>query len=454
MQRSQYKSKPEVLIIGAGIGGLMMALLLEQVGIVYHVFERAAEVKPLGSAMAFGANVLTALEQLGMYEEFLKVARSFDDLYFYQGECKSIGVMKRAGNEEKFGYKDLVFARPDFYNILRKRVPPQKITFKKKILKTEEKEGRVIIYCADNTSYIGDIIIGADGAYSGVRQNMYKRLNEKGLLPKSDLDGFSIGYTLIVGVANGNPKKYPILKEKLSKFSQIVYSGDSNCYVITLPNNQISWGLGTQVSRDTLKEIHFRSSEWSADASEYTLNQFRDCPSPIGGTMGEIFDATPKQYISKVYLEEKLFKTWHHGRTVLIGDACHKLHPAGAQGAANALHDAIVLANCLYAMKDASDESVHAAFSDYYDQRFVYAEAAFNNSSGMAKILNGQKLGEKLLRKIFLNYVPGWVIDATTAKVMKYRPQVAWLPLAEHRGKGKVLPQSFEHEKRSYAYSI
>ncbi|KAF9402473.1 hypothetical protein BGZ76_007299, partial [Entomortierella beljakovae] len=45
------------------------------------------------------------------------------------------------------------------------------------------------------------------------------------------------------------------------------------------------------------------------------------------GTVGEIIDATRPDRISKVMLQSKLYKVWHHGRTVLLGDACHKVLP-------------------------------------------------------------------------------------------------------------------------------
>ncbi|KAF9410787.1 hypothetical protein BGZ76_005439 [Entomortierella beljakovae] len=101
MSHPQATAKPEVLIIGAGIGGLMVALLLEQIGVQYHVYERASEVKPLGAAMSFGPTTLAALEQLGIYDELLKVSKSFDDLTFYQGKCKQIGYINRADYEKK-----------------------------------------------------------------------------------------------------------------------------------------------------------------------------------------------------------------------------------------------------------------------------------------------------------------------------------------------------------------
>ncbi|KAF9426576.1 hypothetical protein BGZ76_002699 [Entomortierella beljakovae] len=444
MEKPQIKADLEIFIIGAGLGGLMMGLLLEQIGVKYHIFERAAEVKPLGSAMLMVPQNFPALEQLGIYEELKKISEPLENICFYQSDCKPIGTMSIERMKNKFGYPILAYSRPDFYDILRKRVPTEKISFKKKILKTEEKEGKVIIHCSDNTSYTGDILIGADGAYSGVRQSLYKHMESKGLLPESDLQAFSVGYTIVVGLAKGDPKKHPMLEETRRKFCQVLFNGNSNCYIVTLPNNDITWGLGTQLSREESKNLLFRSSEWNEESSESTIKPFRDFPSPTGGTMGDIFDATPKELTSKVFLEEKLFKTWHHGRTVLMGDAIHKLHPAGGQGASNALLDAIVLANCLYAMKDNSEKSIHAAFKDYYDQRFEFAADAFKYSTNMSNILNGQKFVQNLMRKVLLNYVPTWVFDQNILHLTSHRPQVSWLPLVKNRGTVKINPQKFK----------
>lgn len=127
------------------------------------------------------------------------------------------------------GYDLLAFSRPQLYEILRKRVPEHRISFKKKVLRSEEKEGKVIIHCSDNSAYSGDILVGADGAHSGVRQSLYRRLSEEGILPKSDLEAFSIGYTTIVGVASpSNPEKYPRLAEDGAAFQQILYNDSCN----------------------------------------------------------------------------------------------------------------------------------------------------------------------------------------------------------------------------------
>ncbi|KAF9346090.1 hypothetical protein BGX26_002432, partial [Mortierella sp. AD094] len=225
----EAKPRPEVLIIGAGIAGLTLAILLEQINVPYHIFERAAEVKPLGSAMSFTGAIFPALEQLGIYEELRQVSKAYTHVDFYNACLKKMGSIPVEEQYLASGYENLIFCRPKFHEILLKRVPEYNISFKKKVLRTEEKEGKVHIYCSDNTSYTGDILVGADGAYSGVRQSMYKRMDEKGILPKEDLEDFTINYTTIVGVAApSNPEKYPKLKEGHSSFNQVIYGDGGN----------------------------------------------------------------------------------------------------------------------------------------------------------------------------------------------------------------------------------
>ncbi|KAG0082837.1 hypothetical protein BGZ93_002185, partial [Podila epicladia] len=82
--------KPKVLIVGAGIGGLMLANLLQKGNIPYEVYERAKEVKPLGSAMTLGCNVWTVMAQLGLWEEFKSIGIPFTSLEIYSENLKLV----------------------------------------------------------------------------------------------------------------------------------------------------------------------------------------------------------------------------------------------------------------------------------------------------------------------------------------------------------------------------
>jgi len=117
----------------------------------------------------------------------------------------------------------MIFARPRLYEMMLGRIPPHKISHEKKIIRTEEKGNRIHIHCSDNTSYEADLLVGADGAYSGVRQSLYKRLDEQGLLPASDLERLAVASINMVGVAvPEDPAKYPELKDKFCHFSVVV----------------------------------------------------------------------------------------------------------------------------------------------------------------------------------------------------------------------------------------
>ncbi|KAI7831308.1 hypothetical protein BC939DRAFT_525334 [Gamsiella multidivaricata] len=446
---SADKPVPMVLIVGAGLGGLTLAMLLERINIPYHIFERATELKPLGiSAMALAGNILPIFEQLGLYEDLMQISHPYPEMDLYNANLKKLGSMSLMGHKIATGYDYRLLSRPKLYELLLRQVPADKISLKKRILRTEEKDDRVHIYCADNTTYEGDVLVGADGAYSGVRQSLYKRLDEQGILPKKDLENFSIAYSTIVGVAEPKDlEKYSQLKEKHSFFSQALDQSNRNWYVINVPNNQICWGVGVQLTQEQAKGQHFRNSEWGPEANEAMMKEFQDLPCPWGGKMGDIFDATPKNLISKVYLEEKMFKTWHYGRTVLLGDACHKMLPGAGQGAINAMQDAIIIANGIYNMKDTSRGSITALFEDYYRQRYHHVEERFKNSALMSKIMHGQAWTERLLRHVVLNYLPYWMLKEQFAKDFEYRPQIAWLPLIKNRGTGNVLPQEGRRKK-------
>ncbi|KAF8923630.1 hypothetical protein BGZ58_002719 [Dissophora ornata] len=427
----QEQSMPTVLIAGGGIGGLMLGTLFERINIPYHIFERASELRSLGSVMTLGANILPVFEQLGLLDEIYKISKPCPSLDFYGPKAEKIGSIKLMG-EKGSGYENLLFARPKLYELLRSQVPTQKISLNKRILRTEEKDGRVHIYCSDGTMYEGDILVGADGAHSGVRQSLYKHMDEQGILPQSDLESMSIGFLSMVGVANPpNPEKYPQLKDNFSHFSSVFGGSSDSWSAISVSDNQICWSLGVQLSESEAKELQFRNSEWSPESNDAMIKEYQDCPCPWGGTMGEIIEATPKDLISKVFLEEKFFKTWYHGRTVLIGD-----------GAVNAMHDAVVLANCIYTADNITPEGITRAFEDFYNQRYQYSYDQFKNSSKMTQTFFGQSWLTKVIRSVLLSYLPNWVHQMSFAKTLSYRPQIAWLPLAENRGTVRVQPQT------------
>ncbi|KAF9358948.1 hypothetical protein BGX26_000554 [Mortierella sp. AD094] len=452
---------PKVLISGAGIGGLFLAIVLEKAGIPYHIYERAPFIKPLGkvhsipgAVMALNANILPVFDQLGLLESLAKISLVSSSMQLYKENLKLIGAIDFSGFKEKTGYDFFVFNRPDLYDLLISQVPAEKISFNKKVVWLLQNAEGVMIRTSDNETHHGDILVGADGAYSAVRQNLYKSLTKKNELPACDAENLKVAHICMVGTTNAlDPEVYPELKEGYSRSSTIIGRAKAHTWITTtLSNNRISYIVTQQLDDKSAKEASFRNSEWSPESNTKMIKEIYNFPIKNGSdgnggrlrTLGDLIDATRAELISKVFIEEKLFETWYGGRTVLIGDACHKMQPSGGQGAVNAMEDAVILANCLYDISDGKRpvtlERITEAFRDYREQRYTHAKFQVENSQGLAKILAGQKLGERLARTFMYN-LPKWIISHSYLKQAGYRPQVMFIPTIPNPPSLQIYPQ-------------
>ncbi|KAF9171563.1 hypothetical protein BGX20_007345 [Mortierella sp. AD010] len=453
-QGSPEHKKPHVLIVGAGLAGLLLGILLDRQGVSYEIFERSSKVKPLGAVMSLNANILPAIEQLGLLDALKAVSFPSRGFHIYSSDMKLISAVGSTDDAllEKIGYDYQLFARFKFYDILLSHIAPEKIHFNKKITSISQDDKSATITCDDGTTYSGDILVGADGTYSAVRQGLYQQMQEENLLPESDTKSMSKGYICLVGTTNPmDPEKYPVLKNDTSILYQVI--GEETQYTwsaVIAPENRICWNAVLQLTAS--QEDNIQNAEWGPEANESMIKEVRDFKVPIGGTLGDLIDSTPKETISRVFLEDKIFETWSHNRVVLIGDACHKLLPSAGQGAVNAMQDSVILANCIYDLESLSTKDISAALKDYRDQRFPYVIEQYEASKINAKIIYGQTFLDRLIRKVILNYMPKSIQAKSAMKNLTYRPQATFLPLAPKHGTSPVLPQ--KPSKRYQAIAV
>ncbi|KAG0044409.1 hypothetical protein BGZ83_010354, partial [Gryganskiella cystojenkinii] len=282
---------PYVIIVGAGIGGLFLAILLEKAGIRYEIFERASEVKPLGSIMAINANILPVFEQLGIFEDFENITHHSKELNLRYGDMGKIAtIVQTEKMSRSIGYDYLSLPRPQLMDFLLARVPKEKFHFNKKVLSTIQNDEGAMIRCADGTTYHGDILVGADGAYSAVRQSLYKYLSDKHELPPSDTKDFHKGYTCLVGTTDSlDPEKFPyVTKENMETFQMIGQGTPYTWTIFNVPNNKICWVVTRQFETEAECENEkFRNSEWGADKNGNMIESVRDFKTPYG-TMGDL----------------------------------------------------------------------------------------------------------------------------------------------------------------------
>ncbi|KAG0068525.1 hypothetical protein BGZ89_004575 [Linnemannia elongata] len=436
--------KPTVLIVGAGLGGLMLGALLEKSNVPYAIFERSTTLKPLG-----------------IYEEFLTIGKYLTHIPGF-GESNEILYPKRPTDfrpiEEFTGYGQYIVARPKLYELLFKQVPPHKIHLGKRVLITKRTQDnqRVIIQTSDNSIYEGDILVGADGAYSAVRQRMYEALQKEGRLPKGDQEELPFSCTCLVGQTRVlDPKEFPIVDEE-------------KCHVVTVlsDNKPFTWSFFTTTSKTLLFSVvhqldvtsskaaleqRFRNnqnSEWGAIPAQSMCEETKDFPIPSltgevdengvmkMGRMGDIYALTPKEFVSKVMREEKVFETWYDGRVVLLGD-----------GAVTALHDAIALANLLYAMPTSTSSDINNIFEEYRKERYPAVMESYNNSRFVAKVSDRGIIGRIVL--YLITHMPIWLWRLALKKTIRHRPQVGFLEAVGLMGSVPPVVSPSEHKARA-----
>ncbi|KAG0293461.1 hypothetical protein BGZ96_002803 [Linnemannia gamsii] len=407
---------PRVLIAGAGLAGLFLGILLEKAGVPYEIFERTAEIKPLG-----------------LYDQLMSFSKEGIRSTYYNDRLKVI-ARNDSDDGEHIGYERILFARPELYDMLFKQIPSHKIHMSKKVLSFQQNHEGVMLRFSDNTIIHGDILVGADGAHSAIRQHLYMTLDKQGLLPKADTKAMSRGYISLLGTTGPlDPVKYPGVLKEDCETSFIL--GDKNSpytwTTFTVPGNKICWNVVIQLGITEIADDQFRSSEWVPEQNLEFMDSIRHFKT-IYGTLGELFDVTPIDGISKVYFEDMLFETWTHGRTVLIGDGA---------GAVNAMQDAVLLANHIYDILPTSFENIKAALNNYKEERFDAVKDQYPQSHISAKLMYGHSLFERLLRQVIFNWMPKSIMRKQLSKDTAYRPQANFLPQAPKRGTVEIIPQ-------------
>ncbi|KAF9124987.1 hypothetical protein BGW39_007753 [Mortierella sp. 14UC] len=441
---SQQDDKPTVLIVGAGLGGLMLGALLEKSNIPYTIFERAATVKPLGSAMSVGPTLLPIYQQLGLYDDILAIGKYMGFTETFKENLEPYKPTDYRPIDEFTGYGQHIVARPKYYELMLKQIPSHKIHFGHRVLNITEEDDKAIIHLSNNETFEGDIVVGADGAYSAVRQRMYEKLKAKGELPISDQEELPFSCTCLVGQTRVlDLEEFPVLKDPHCSFRIVLGSDKPFSWItFTTAQNTICFMIIHHLSKKTSKsamEQRFRNNEnaeWGAYPAQTMCDETRDFGIDLNDgkkrTLGDLYDLTPKELVSKVMLEEKVFDTWHHGRTVLLGDACHKLNPSGGHGAVTAMHDAIALANLIYASPSKRQKDITTIFEEYHKERLPAVIESFNNSQLFSKMMDRGIMGYLFL--YFMTHMPMWLWRLALSKTVRYRPQVGFLPAIPLQG--------------------
>ncbi|KAG0078681.1 hypothetical protein BGZ93_007744 [Podila epicladia] len=437
-----------VIIVGGGIGGLILAALLEKAGLVYIVLERSTTAKmPLegGGVIVLTTQIQPLLQQLGFLSTLEGLSKPVEQVTVldhlqligaYHAKPVQLGQINFAFARERHGYHNRVISRPELYNFLVDQIPAEKIQLGKQVTQVEQDDDAATCICTDGSKYRG-IIIGADGAYSAVRLSLYKGLKEKGLLPASDYKPMWYRSKALVGMTYPDHERFSELGKEayFSDVKVLVSRGDTpfTLWCVPMSGHRICWTLEYPLASGAKEEEAPDVEDLSYDAKSVQglCNAFRSFPSPYEGVLiGELLDAVPPNTIFSLPREEASVSTWTAGSIALMGDASHKVLPHFGQSMVQAGCDAVHLANVLYAHSRhlAGMESPEDALAKYAAQRRASARFAVWASHMFGLLMNRQDWIGNTVRAVVVKYAPQQIVVWLGDWMNRSRPQASFLP--------------------------
>jgi len=348
---------PRIAIIGGGIGGLTAALALERHGAEPIVCEQASVLSEVGAGINLTPNAIKAFRALGIEAEVEAIGSGSEFQIIRSWKSgRLISRVRRGDFRKKFGAPNLTLHRVDLLNVLSGALKTTETRLGKRAVAVEQRARAAVARFADGSEIEADIVVGADGIHSAVRNSLFGAdaprftgcICWRGMAPVDALprDINTADGTMWMG-PHGHVVHYPVHGGKLIN---IVAHLDSDAWT------EESWTHECDVA-----ELTTAYAGWNP-------------------ALTRLYPCSERWYKWALYDREPL-ERWSKGRATLLGDSAHAMLPYLAQGAAMAIEDGCVLAAMIARHRDDLD----AALSSYEQLRVPRTRLAVLGSRQRAR---------------------------------------------------------------------
>ncbi|MER5637825.1 3-hydroxybenzoate 6-monooxygenase [Kitasatospora sp. NPDC002227] len=312
----------KILIAGGGIGGLATALSVSRQGHEVVVLEARDAFTELGAGIQLGPNAFNALDQLGVGDEVRARAVHIDELRFMDGTTSEhVASMPLTGAyRERFGNPYAVVHRIDIYApLLEACQASEAIELRTgcQLVSYRQDATGVTAVLGNGEEVSGSALIGADGINSFVRKQLVG-------------DGFPqvSGHTIYRSVIP--MEKVP---EELRWNTVTLWAGPKWHFVHYPIGGGKYFNLAATRDDGATEAVIGKAVE-----KDFVLNEF-----PMLGEIPRQLLELGENWKAWVLCDRDPIDTWTDGKVVLIGDAAHPMLQYAAQGACQAVEDAVVL---------------------------------------------------------------------------------------------------------------
>ncbi len=320
----------KIAVIGAGLGGAAAGALLQKAGFSTTVFEQADSFSRIGAGIHVGPNVMKVFRRLGL-EERLSAMGSHPAFWFSRdGETGDYQARIPLGDyaTKEYGAAYVTVHRGDMHLLELTALEPGSLHFSKRLSGILERESDVLLSFEDGTTEAADIVIGADGINS--------RLREALLGAEKPLYSGWVGHRSLI---RGDKLRAYAARESF-EFEDCVkwWSSDRHMmvYYTTAARDEYYYVTGAPHPAWDFQGAFVPSSR----------EEMREAFGHYHPAVRALIDLS-EEVTKWPLLTRSPLPVWSQGRVVLLGDACHPMKPHMAQGAGMAIEDAAMLTRCL-----------------------------------------------------------------------------------------------------------
>lgn len=370
MSRTSKETR-RVIVVGGGIGGLAAALALARQGVGVELLERAAEIGEIGAGIQLAANAFNALDALGVGEAARGRAVFTDSLKLMDAIDASeiVRIDVGAPYRKRFGNPYAVIHRADIHLSILEAVqvhPLIRFRTNTQVCSLAQDESGVAVTDQRGEQYRADAVIGCDGVKSAIREAL--------IGDDHHITGHVV-YRAVVDVEN--------MPADLQINAPVVWAGP-HCHLVHYP-------LRGGRQYNLVVTFHSRQQEqWSVTegSKEEVLSYFEGI-HPLPHQMLD----RPSSWKRWATADRDPVERWSFGRATVLGDAAHPMTQYLAQGACQALEDAVTLG----AAVEAADGDFEAAFALYEKARIPRTARVLYSAREMGRIYHAKGV-ERLVR--------------------------------------------------------
>ena len=163
-----------VAVIGAGLGGMTVAGLLQRHGFPVNVYEQAPAFSRIGAGIHLSSNVMLVMRHLGIERTLSDIALHPDAFVSRQWDTGEIlfELPFDPASEARYGAAYINVHRGDLHSVLESALVPGTVTFGKKLSHIDSSPSAVRLFFEDGSQAEADLVIGADGLNSKVRDHL------------------------------------------------------------------------------------------------------------------------------------------------------------------------------------------------------------------------------------------------------------------------------------------